>query len=225
MIEINGLYFNVEITRRSGMKYLRMRLRGNTILVSCSKFLPEAEIYRFIMEKKDWIYKAYYKSTLDKERSPMYRGGESFYIFGKPYRFLFSIGENSWSLSEDTLYLSYKEDDREKALRWLYKQLDRRLLQEAEAIMKEYLFLLQDYGYHQIPELKAKVLKSKWGVCYTRENRIAISSYLIHYPVKCLRYIILHEMTHFLVPNHSRRFYAIIQSHMPDYKEVMKQLK
>ena len=225
MIEIQGLLFNVEITRIYGMRYLRMRLKDNTIRVSCSKTVSDAEVYRFIKEKEEWIMKTYRKAELRKEASFLYRGGDVFYLFGKPYTLVFSVGNTSYRIKGDTIHLTYKENDKEKALHYLYKHLDKLLLEKADEYLEKYLFLLRDYGYRDTPEVRARILKSKWGVCYTRNNRIAVSSYLIHYPEKCLEYIILHEVTHFLVPNHSKRFYEIVKRYMPEYKEVLKQLK
>ena len=91
--------------------------------------------------------------------------------------------------------------------------------------MNQYMPMLENYGYNLYPVLNAKILKSKWGVCYTRNNKINISSYLIHYPLDCLEYIMIHEMTHFIIPNHSKRFYEIIKNNMPNYKEVEKKLR
>ena len=110
-------------------------------------------------------------------------------------------------------------------IHYLYKVLDKRLLMEAEKYLQKHLAFLRDYGYMQIPELKCRIMKSKWGVCYTKKNSITISSYLIHYPLYCLEYIMVHEMTHFIVPNHSKRFYEVVVNNMPDYKRAVKRLK
>ena len=32
-------------------------------------------------------------------------------------------------------------------------------------------------------------------------------------------YVVLHELVHFLYPNHSKHFYAFLSNHMPDWKE------
>ena len=81
-----------------------------------------------------------------------------------------------------------------------------------------------DDGIHYL-YMKCRIMKSKWGVCYTKKNSITISSYLIHYPLYCLEYIMVHEMTHFIVPNHSKRFYEVVVNNMPDYKRAVKRLK
>ena len=122
------------------------------------------------------------------------------------------------------IFLSYK-DDSDEGIRYLYKYLDKQLLVKAEEYLDLYLPFLKDYGYRQIPELKARVMTSRWGVCYTRKNKITISSYLIHYPLECLQYIMIHEMTHFIVPNHSKRFYELVSLNMPDYKTASNRLR
>jgi predicted metal-dependent hydrolase len=125
----------------------------------------------------------------------------------------------------ETIVLTYKDSDPDKILHFLYKHLDRYLLEEAKPYAEKYQDMLRDYGYTEIPSFKARIMKSKWGVCYTKKNSITISSYLIHYPLYCLEYIMVHEMTHFIVPNHSKRFYEVVVNNMPDYKRAVKRLK
>ena len=221
VLRIGGQDFPVEIQKKK-MKTIRMRLKGNTLCVSAPFWVSERRIEQFILGNTEWILKTYKKMN---EGSLMYRGGDVFHIFGKAYHLVFMNGKNSVSLKDDTIFLTYKDDDREKAIRYLYKYLDKYVLKEAEMYLEKYMDLLLDYGYRLRPELKVRILKSKWGVCYTKQNRIHISSYLIHYPLRCMEYIVLHEVTHFLIPNHSGRFYDIVSSRMPDYKEVLKQLR
>ena len=201
-----------------------LRVNGEKLMVSAPFLMPEWRIYRFLEGKRDWIYKAYQKSLQKQKRSLIYREGDVFYLYGKPYKLIRKNGKKNVEIDEDTIVLIYKEDSTED-IRFLYKYLDKYLLKQAEVYYERYRSILDDYGYHQIPELSCRVMSSKWGVCYTRKNKIVISSYLIHYPLDCLEYIVLHELTHFIIPNHSRRFYDIIERNMPDYKTSLKKLK
>ena len=223
MLEIKGVRFEVEITRKR-IKNMYLRVNGNRLTVSAPFLMPEWRIYRFLEEKRDWIYRSYEKSLQKQKRSLIYREGEVFYLYGKPYRLIRRNGKKNVEIDEDAIILTYKEDS-EEDIRFLYKYLDKNLLKQAKIFFERYRFILDDYGYHQIPELSCRVMSSKWGVCYTRKNKIVISSYLIHYPLDCLEYIVLHELTHFIIPNHSRRFYDIIERNMPDYKTSLKKLK
>lgn len=223
MIEIKGISFNVEIEKKK-IRNIYLRVKDNTIYASCPYYIAKYEVYNFIESKRDWIYKAYQYSLIKNERSHIYRGGDTFYYFGDEYKIVRSIGKKSFSFIGDTIYFTYK-DDSEDCIKALYKYMDKYLLIKANDYLDMYLPLLKDYGYNLVPELSTKVMSSKWGCCFTRNNKIHISSYLIHYPLDCLQYIILHEVTHFIIPNHSDRFYQIIQNNMPNYKEVNKKLR
>ncbi|MBR5754345.1 MAG: DUF45 domain-containing protein [Erysipelotrichaceae bacterium] len=224
MVEIKGVVFNVEITRKK-IKNMYLRLDGNTIKASVPVRMPEYEVYRFIESRKPWIYRAYDSQAYKLRTSMIYRGGDVFYVYGSPYRLVRSVGKKGFSIRDNVIYLSYK-DDSEDGIKYLYKQFDRQLLQRAETLVDKYReSILIDYGYELRPELQAKIMKSRWGVCYMKKNRINISSYLIHYPLDCLEYIVVHEMTHFIIPNHSKRFYQIVGNNMPGYKDIVKKLR
>ena len=92
-------------------------------------------------------------------------------------------------------------------------------------MMEKHLQMLRDYGYNQTPSIEIKKLKGKCGLCYTRENRIVLSSYLIHYPMTVLEAIVVHELAHFIVNNHSKRFYAVVRNELAEYDNAIKMLK
>ena len=154
----------------------------------------------------------------------MYKGGDIFYIFGEPYELRKSIGKKKLDIVGKVIYLSYK-DDSDEYVNFIYKQLDKKLLALGEDFRDRYLHILSAYGYEKVPDMGCRIMKSKWGVCYIRKNKINLSSYLIHYPLDCLEYVVIHELVHFIVPNHSKRFYEIVSSNMPNYKEVKKKMK
>jgi predicted metal-dependent hydrolase len=45
------------------------------------------------------------------------------------------------------------------------------------------------------------------------------------YPESAIDYVVVHELAHLVEMNHSRRFYAIIEKILPDYKERIKLLR
>ena len=223
MIEIKGVNFSVNIERKR-IKNMYLKLNDTTIEASVPFYVLDYEVYKFINTKRDWIYNAYLYSQYKKQATLKYTGGNSFYIFNEKYNLIKTKQErSSCKIIGNDIYLGYSNED--KAIDYLYKYLDSKLLIEAKKLLDKYIYVLQDYGYKYIPELGARKMSSRWGVCYTRKNKINVSSYLIHYPLECLEYIIVHEITHFIVPNHSKRFYEIIERNMPNYKLANKKLK
>ena len=73
--------------------------------------------------------------------------------------------------------------------------------------------------------IEIKKYKSRWGSCYYRDHRVSFHLGLIHLEKELIDYVILHELVHFLQPNHSALFYQEIAQRMPCYKEIQKRLK
>lgn len=74
-------------------------------------------------------------------------------------------------------------------------------------------------------EWRIKDMKTRWGTCNTKEARIWLNLKLAELPPECLRYVILHELTHLLEPSHNQRFYAFMDRFMPEWKSVKARMK
>lgn len=66
--------------------------------------------------------------------------------------------------------------------------------------------------------------KRLFGSCNSKGN-LNFSFRLCLYPDKAIDYVILHELSHMVELNHSKRFWAVVEKYMPDYKEQKKLLK
>jgi len=58
-------------------------------------------------------------------------------------------------------------------------------------------------------------MKTKWGGSSPQRRTIRLNLELAKKDIECLDYIILHELAHFIVANHSERFTALLDRHMP----------
>lgn len=63
-----------------------------------------------------------------------------------------------------------------------------------------------------------KRMKTKWGSCNIRAQRIWLNLELIKKPPECLEYVVVHEMVHLLERNHNERFYAIMDQCLPQWR-------
>lgn len=66
--------------------------------------------------------------------------------------------------------------------------------------------------------------KTRWGSC-SNHNNINLNVNLIRLPAQLMDYIILHELTHTRIKNHSPQFWEELAKYIPHPKEVDKQLK
>ncbi len=81
----------------------------------------------------------------------------------------------------------------------------------------------QSFNYN-IKDFELKNLNSKWGHC-TYDNKIMINIKLLNTEKEILDYVILHELAHIKVKNHSEKFWREVSKFCPNYKEIRKRLK
>lgn len=75
------------------------------------------------------------------------------------------------------------------------------------------------------PQLRLRKMKSQWGNCHYRQGYITLNTALAACPEGLRDYVALHELVHFLHPNHGVGFYATMDRLMPDWKLRRKELK
>lgn len=66
--------------------------------------------------------------------------------------------------------------------------------------------------------------KTRFGSCSSKGN-LSFSYRLMMYPDEAIDYVVVHELAHLVELNHSQRFYKVVESVLPDYKERRKLLK
>ncbi len=129
----------------------------------------------------------------------------------------------------------------EKHREWIKKQLEKSLLRtdpidamskgEIEALRSEARKILtaKTQKFSEIMGLKCGRItitgaKTRFGSCSSKGN-ISYSYRLMLCPDEAIDYVVVHELAHLKEMNHSKRFYALIENVLPDYKERLKLLK
>lgn len=82
-----------------------------------------------------------------------------------------------------------------------------------------------DEIFGKTPSIEVTKLKGKWGACSPSIQNILLNEKLVHYPLFCVNYVITHEYLHLLVPNHSERFYSMLEELMPNYRDAINYMK
>lgn len=97
---------------------------------------------------------------------------------------------------------------------WWRKQAKAILQKRAE----HWYPIIEKYGV-AMPKVAVRKMKTLWGSCSVNRGAITLNFYLIKARMPYIDYVILHELTHFLYPNHSKQFYMFLSNYMPDWKE------
>jgi predicted metal-dependent hydrolase len=65
--------------------------------------------------------------------------------------------------------------------------------------------------------------RSRWGSCSTR-GTISLNCCLMFQRPQVVRYLMIHELSHTVQMNHSRRFWQTVGRHCPEYRRLDREL-
>jgi hypothetical protein len=68
-------------------------------------------------------------------------------------------------------------------------------------------------------------MRTRWGVCNKKTITVTLNTELIKYNLRCLDYVIVHELSHLVYFNHSKDFWNLVSKYCPNYKEIKRELK
>jgi predicted metal-dependent hydrolase len=73
-------------------------------------------------------------------------------------------------------------------------------------------------------KLVIRAQRTRWGSCSAR-GTISLNWRLMQAPAEILDYVVVHELCHLLVPNHSARFWGEVARVLPDYRQQRAALR
>jgi predicted metal-dependent hydrolase len=178
----------------------------------------------FAISKLRWIKKQQSKLQTQERESPReYLERESHYFWGNRYLLRIKEGERpSGAVSPHrTIVLTVPRgastDKRRRVLEAWYRTEMRAALEPLVAKWERRLGVSVEGTFIQ-------KMKTKWGSSNPRLHHIRLNLELAKKPPTCLDYVVLHEMVHFLVPDHSERFAALLDHHLPQWRTVRQAL-
>jgi predicted metal-dependent hydrolase len=94
--------------------------------------------------------------------------------------------------------------------RWLMRQTRTHLVPRLQAIaLKTHL------RYHRA---YIKRQKTRWASC-SKHKSISLNAKLLFLPSDLVEYVLIHELCHVAVMNHSDEFWDLVRRHCPDYRK------
>ncbi len=208
------------LIKRSKIKNLYLRVKNGNIIASVPRLVSKKLIKEFVEKNIESCV-----NHLEKIKSNfLYSTGQKFiFLREEKHQILILKGfkNNGYKIIDDNLYLETKNGTKS----------------EVEKLIKEILEIITfNYVFKKIPffeqkmnlqkhDFKVSYRKSYWGKNFINKNKILFSSNLSHLKEELTDYIIVHELTHNIFPNHSKDFWKIVEKYKPNFKELNKKLK
>ena len=61
-------------------------------------------------------------------------------------------------------------------------------------------------------------MKTRWGTCNVAARRVWFNLELVKKPPRGLEYVVAHELAHLVERNHTPRFAALLERHLPGWR-------
>lgn len=195
--------------------------RDGSISVLVPNQLSRPEIEDILESKRYKIY-THLAEWEDANTSKVYRefvSGEGFYYLGRTYK-LEIVEKQDAPLKLKNGHFLLRKKDLSKAKEHFvdfYKIKGKSKINERVNYWKKLLNVEPN-------DIKIMELQNRWGSCSEKKN-INFHWKSIMTPLTIIDYIIAHELTHLIHPNHSEAFWFELDKVMPDYHQRKSWLK
>lgn len=194
--------------------------------VSAPEDLPDRDLRSFLASKIGWI-RDQRKVVLAQPRQTrrQYVSGESVYCLGRRYKLSVVVEDRyatervTWGGNKLSLYVreGASRDHKEKVVEsWQKSMLNECLAGKMKAWCRKLKIVL--------PEIEIRKMKTRWASCIQRRGKIVFNAALGRVPVRCIEYVVVHELTHFDVSNHSEAFLKLMDGRLPRWRALRKEL-
>lgn len=198
------------------------------VLVTVPKLVSFKIAEDFVKTKINWINKNLDKVQKQEQLHTFFSANNSF----KTRSHLVNI--ISTELSKNTVHiensnvkvliskkLSISSEENQIYIRNIILEIWRKEAKEYLPKRVEALAIDHDFNYQK---LTIKNTKTRWGSC-SFDNNINLSLHLMRISNELIDYVILHELVHTKVKNHSSKFWETLEKHCPNSKILDKELK
>lgn len=217
------------VRRRPERKSSRVAIHvepDGRVLVDAPERASDKQIRTAVSVRARWIHGhvTAIRRRLAQVLPREYVSGEALFYLGRRYRLKVTIDANK--LPNVRLRGSYVEVTvngqgpaavRTALVAWYRRRAKAVLLSRLEDLVETLSWIRTP------PPTRFQAMKVQWGSC-SPAGRLTLNPHLVKAPRECVDYVLLHELCHLREHNHSRRFYRLLDVHMPRWQQRKKRL-
>lgn len=205
---------------------LYISVQNGEVVINAPWYTTSSQIQKVVEEKKQWILNKIKEYEASCESKKTYTKIETVKVLGKDYDLEIqykNIKAPSLSFESNKIQVvlpnQFKKMENAEIVSILMNKMYEKIAEkEIENAMEKTRLLLEiapeDY---EIKRMENTIAKCK-------EGKIAINPNIVMYSRDIIDYIVLHEFCHLKYKNHTKSFYNMLKTYMPNYEEKAKEL-
>ena len=204
--------------------HLYVRPPDGRVLVTAPRDVTEQAALFFVREHFGWVLRQREGMLAQRRQSPReYVSGETHYVWGGQY-FLEVSKQRSWGgirLSGNVMTMLAPGESTVRSRGEYMQEWYRRIL--ADEIRRR-LPLWEKMTGCSVERFDIRNMNRSWGKCNPGKRTVVFNLQLARKPKEGLDYVILHELCHLRHRNHGKEFVAMLDAHMPGWREIRAKL-
>ena len=97
------------------------------------------------------------------------------------------------------------------------------VLLHSESSIRQLVYKWAESMGLEIGRVQFREMSRKWGSCSSKGN-ITLNTALCYIPYHLMEYVVVHELVHLIVFDHSPQFWAKLGEYLPDYADCESEL-
>lgn len=201
---------------RKEVKHARLRVsEDGHVRVIIPEAFSQDDIAALLKKKQQWIDK---HLKFFKVMSKINLQHNQILLYGNRYSYFYdSIYTHKVIVDHEHHTIRAKRNLLDKAIQqqWLTGIAKKYLTNRTEELASKL-----NFNYNA---LYIRNQRTKWGNC-SKEKNISLNWRLIKAPMFVIDYLIIHELLHTVVMNHTHKFWTMLKSYYPDYRDAINWL-
>jgi len=184
------------------------------LIVRAPLFYKDSVIFDFINKKSNWIIAKRTQMINEKTYPLEIKSGEKFTILGREYE-IYITTVKSVKIKDNQILIPIN-NSKQKLILFLKRSLK-------NIVTSKITYWLNWYNFN-VSNISISSAKTNWGSC-SSSNRLHFTYKLMLCPEAIIDYIIVHELVHTVIKNHSTNFWRNVKKLYPSYKNCERWLK
>jgi predicted metal-dependent hydrolase len=224
---LNQIQFGKSIIKYSIIKTKRVKtsqivVDRDNVIVRTPLSKSKLEIENIVKNKAGWIYKKQFEFKKQKISivKPTFSNGSTLPYLGKNCILEVKINQNKTSIQFTDSKFTISLDSKRPLKKMVKTTYDNWLQKKSNNYLKQRTQKLAIKIGINPSQIVVKSLKERWGIA--KEGGIILNQNMLKAPQNMIDYIIIHELCHLRINDHSAKYWKLVRNFVPNYEEKIK---
>ena len=224
---MNQIQFGKSIIKYSIIKTKRAKtsqivVDRDNVIVRTPLSKSKLEIENIVKNKAGWIYKKQFEFKKQKISivKPTFSNGSTLPYLGKNCILEVKINQNKTSIQFTDSKFTISLDSKRPLKKMVKTTYDNWLQKKSNNYLKQRTQKLAIKIGINPSQIVVKSLKERWGIA--KEGGIILNQNMLKAPQNMIDDIIIHELCHLRINDHSAKYWKLVRNFVPNYEEKIK---